>query len=99
MSGVTLGRHRVRCLMRTNGLPSVWKRKFMRTTDSKHTMLVSANVLARQFDKPLPNQAWVCDITYIRTRSGWLYLAAVLNLHSRKIIGWAIAPEMPAALV
>ena len=46
-----------------------------------------------------PNQAWVSDITYIRTRSGWLYLAAVLDLHSRKIVGWAMAPEMPATLV
>ena len=45
----------------------------------------------RQFDRPLPHQAWVCDITYIRTRSGWLYLAAVLDLHSRKIVGWAMA--------
>ena len=46
-----------------------------------------------------PNQAWASDITYIRTRSGWLYLAAVLDLHSRKIVGWAMAPEMPATLV
>ncbi len=97
--GVTMGRHRVRSLMRVNALRSVWKRKFMHTTDSKHAMPVSPNVLARQFDKPLPNQAWVCDITYIRTRSGWLYLAAVLDLHSRKIVGWAMAPGMPAALV
>lgn len=99
MCGVTMGRHRVRSLMRANGLRSVWKRKFVHTTDSKHTMAVSPNVLARQFEKPLPNQAWVCDITYIRTRSGWLYLAAVLDLHSRKIVGWAMAPEMPATLV
>ena len=71
----------------------------MPTTDSRHTMPVSPNVLARQFDQPLPNQAWASDITYIRTRSGWLYLAAVLDLHSRKIVGWAMAPEMPATLV
>jgi transposase InsO family protein len=99
MSGVTMGRHRVRSLMRANGLRPVWRRKFVHTTDSKHTMSVSPNVLARQFDKALPNQAWVSDITYIRTRSGWLYLAAVLDLHSRKIVGWAMAPEMPATLV
>ena len=97
--GVTMGRYRVRSLMRTNGLRPVWRRKFIHTTDSKHAMPVSSNVLARQFERPLPNQAWVCDITYIRTRSGWLYLAAVLDLHSRKIVGWAIAPEMPATLV
>ena len=97
--GVTMGRHRVRSLMRINGLCSVWTRKFVHTTDSKHAMPVSPNVLDRQFAKPLPNQAWVCDITYIRTRSGWLYLAAVLDLHSRKIVGWAMAPGMPATLV
>ena len=71
----------------------------MPATDSRHTMPVSPNVLARQFDQPLPNQAWASDITYIRTRSGWLYLATVLDLHSRKIVGWAMAPEMPATLV
>ena len=97
--GVTMGRYRVRSMMRAHCLRPVWKRKFAHTTDSKHTMAVSNNVLARQFDRPLPNQAWVCDITYVRTRSGWLYLAAVLDLHSRKIVGWAMAPEMPAALV
>ena len=99
MGGVTMGRHRVRSLMRANRLHPLWKRKFLHTTDSKHTMPVSPNVLARQFDKALPNQAWVSDITYLRTRSGWLYLAAVLDLHSRKIVGWAMAPEMPATLV
>ena len=96
--GVTIGRYRVRTLMRANGLRPVWRRKFMHTTDSRHTMPVSPNVLARQFDQPLPNQVWASDITYIRTRSGWLYLAAVLDLHSRKIVGWAMAPEMPATL-
>jgi transposase InsO family protein len=97
--GLAMGRHRVRTLMRLNGLRPVWRRKFVHTTDSKHTMAVSRNVLNRQFEQALPNQAWVSDITYIRTRSGWLYLAVVLDLHSRKIVGWAMAPEMPAALV
>jgi putative transposase len=59
----------------------------------------SSNVLDRRFARALPNQAWVGDITYVRTRSGWLYLAAVQDLHSRKIVGWAMAPAMPAALV
>jgi putative transposase len=53
-------------------------------------------VLVRQFEKPRPNLAWVCDITYIRTRSGWRYLAAVMDLHARKIVDWAVAPEIPA---
>ena len=97
--GQTMGRHRVRTLMRLNGLRPVWRRKFVHTTDSRHGMAVSTNVLDRQFEQTLPNQAWVCDITYIRTRGGWLYLAAVLDLHSRKIVGWAMATAMPAALV
>ena len=97
--GQAMGRHRVRTLMRLNGLRPVWRRKFVNTTNSKHTLAVSGNVLNRQFAQALPNQVWVCDITYIRTRSGWLYLAAVLDLHSRKIVGWAMATAMPAALV
>ena len=97
--GLTMGRHRVRTLMRANRLRSVWRRKFVHTTDTKHTMAVSPNVLGRQFEQALRNQVWVADITYIRTRSGWLYLAAVLDLHSRKIVGWAMSPAMPAGLV
>lgn len=97
--GFSMGRSRVRALMRLNGLRPVWRRKFVHTTDSKHTMAVSANVLNRQFEQSLPNRAWVCDITYIRTQSSWLYLAAVLDLHSRKVVGWAMSPTMPAALV
>ena len=97
--GQSMGRHRIRTLMRLNGLRPTWRRKFVHTTDSKHGLAVSANVLNRQFEQTRPNQAWVCDITYIRTRSGWLYLAAVLDLHSRKIVGWAMSPAMPAQLV
>ena len=62
-------------------------------------MAVLTIVLNRQFAQALRNQIWVCDITYIRTRRIWLYLAAVLDLHSRKIVGWAKATAMPAALV
>ena len=97
--GIAVGRHRVRTLMRINGLRPTWRRKFVHTTDSRHGLAVSSNVLSRQFEQAQPNQAWVCDITYIRTQSGWLYLAAVLDLHARKIVGWAMSPAMPAALV
>jgi putative transposase len=97
--GLAMGRHRIRSLMRVNGLRPIWRRKFIHTTDSKHGLAVSPNVLNRQFEQTMPNQVWVCDITYIRTRSGWLYLAAVLDLHSRKIVGWAMANAMPASLV
>ena len=85
--------------MRSNGLRARWRRKFMHTTDSRHALPVAANVLARQFNPQAPNRAWVGDITYIRTRSGWLYLAVVLDLFSRRIVGWSMAPSMPAQLV
>jgi putative transposase len=97
--GHRIGRHRVRTLMHKHALKPVWKRKFTATTDSRHNLPVYDNVLDRRFDASQPNQAWVSDITYIRTRSGWLYLAAVLDLHSRKLVGWAMAPTMPADLV
>lgn len=97
--GVMVGRHRVRTLMRNNGIRPVWKRKFIHTTDSRHTLPIAKNVLNRQFEPVAMNRAWVADITYIRTRSGWLYLAAVMDLFSRKMVGWAMAPSMPAELV
>jgi transposase InsO family protein len=97
--GLHIGRHRVRRLMRENRLRALWRRKFVHTTDSGHALPVSDNVLARRFNPNGPNQAWVSDITYIRTRSGWLYLAVVLDLYARKVVGWAMAPTMHAELV
>ena len=97
--GIAIGRHRIRSLMKKHQLRPVWKRKFVNTTNSRHDLPVSPNVLNRQFDVAGPNQAWVCDITYIRTRSGWLYLAAVMDLYARKIVGWACGKDMPAQLV
>lgn len=97
--GVTVGRYRIRSIMRQKGLRPVWRRKFVHTTDSRHDLPVASNVLNREFDPVAPNLAWVSDLTYIRTRTGWLYLAAVMDLFSRKIIGWAMAPSMPAELV
>jgi len=97
--GLSVGRYRVRRLMRMNGIRPVWKRKFIHTTDSSHLLPIAANVLNRQFKPAGMNQSWVADITYIRTRSGWIYLAVVMDLFSRKIIGWAMAPSMPAELV
>lgn len=97
--GLTLGRHRVRSLMRAHGLRATWKRKFIHTTDSRHPLPTAANLLDRQFQPAAPNRSWVSDITYLRTRSGWLYLAAVMDLYARKIVGWAMAPTMPAELV
>lgn len=97
--GLAIGRYRVRRLMKQQGLKARWKRKFVHTTDSRHDLPIAANVLDRRFSPNAPDQAWVADITYIRTDRGWLYLAAVLDLYSRKIVGWAMAPNMPAELV
>jgi len=96
---IIIGRYKVRRLMREAGLKPVWQKKFVNTTDSKHDLPVAENLLNRQFNSVKSNQAWTSDITYIRTRTGWLYLAAVMDLYSRKIIGWAMSPAMPASLV
>jgi len=98
-SGIQIGRHKVRRLMGQASLKPVWKRKFAHTTDSKHDLPIAPNVLARQFNPVAPNIAYVSDITYIRTGAGWLYLAIVIDLFSRKVVGWAMAPNMPASLV
>ena len=99
IQGIQIGRYKVRSLMREAHLKPVWKRKFIHTTDSKHKLSIADNILARQFNPALPNTAFVTDITYIRTGTGWLYLAIVLDLYSRKVVGWAMAPSMPAELV
>ena len=96
---IIIGRYKVRRLMREANIKPVWKRKFINTTDSKHNLPVAENILNRQFNPPQPNQAWTSDITYIRTRTGWLYLAVVMDLYSRKIIGWATSSTMLAELV
>jgi putative transposase len=99
IQGIQIGRYKVRSLMRQADLKPVWKRKFIHTTDSKHNLPIAQNILARQFNPVRPNAAFVTDITYIRTGTGWLYLAIVLDLYSRKVVGWAMAPSMPAQLV
>lgn len=98
-AGFHIGRYKVRSLMRLAALKPVWKRKFVHTTNSKHDLPIAANVLNRQFNPPAPNMAYVSDITYVRTGAGWLYLAVVLDLYARKVVGWAMAPSMPAQLV
>lgn len=97
--GLALGRYKVRKLLNAFDLKTCWKRKFVHTTDSKHTLPVAENLLNRKFNPKALNQAWASDITYIRTRSGWLYLAVVMDLCSRRVIGWAMEPHMRAELV
>lgn len=88
--GIRCSKNRVARLMRVNGLKSVRKKKFKVTTDSAHSHPVADNVLSRDFTADAPNQKWVGDITYIKTGEGWLYLAVVMDLFSRQIIGWSM---------
>ena len=80
--------------MRENGIVIERTRKFKATTDSNHTFNIAPNLLDRDFHAPEPNQKWAGDISYIWTREGWLYLAVILDLHSRRIIGWAVSNRM-----
>ncbi len=97
--GVGCTKKRVARLMRQNGLKGQRKYRKIITTNSKHDFPVAANVLNREFKAEKPNQKWVADITYIPTGEGWLYLAGVLDLFSRKIVGWDMSGEIDAALV
>jgi len=94
------GRARVARLMKAKGLCGRQKGRYrVRTTDSNHDYPIAPNRLAQAPKTTAPNQIWVADITYIHTQEGWLYLAGVLDLHSRKIVGWAMSPSIDAALV
>lgn len=89
----------VRRIMRGIGLYSRIKRKFIVTTDSNHTLKIAENLLGRDFTAKSPNQKWVADITYIPTKTGWLYLAVVMDLFSRIIVGWAMSDNIDSKLV
>ena len=86
-------------LMREHGLVARTKRKFRCTTDSNHDRPVAENVVDRQFEPEAPNQVWTADITYVATREGWLYLAAVEDLYSRRIVGWSMGERIDSRLV
>lgn len=86
-----VGRKRVARLMRSAGIVGRRRRKFCRTTNSSHGLPVAANLLNRQFEMTRPNLGWVGDVTYIRTVVGWLYLAVILDLFSRRVVGYALS--------
>ena len=96
--GQQVGKNRVARLMRQEGVQARRKRKFRCTTDSKHNLPVAPNVLQRDFDADAPNQAWVTDITYVWTLEGWLYLAAILDLFSRRVVGWSMSTSLERGL-
>jgi len=93
-SGIGCSINRVARLMRENGIRAKRSRKFKVTTHSKHNYPVAPNLLNRQFEVLTPNSVWVSDITYIRTDEGWLYLAGVVDLYSRMVVGWSMSPRI-----
>jgi len=96
--GRRISRKRVERLMRQEGIVARKKRRFRKTTDSNHSHPIAPNVLERNFHVELPDTAWVTDVTYVWTHEGWLYLAAILDLFSRRVVGWAVSANNDRAL-
>ena len=96
---VIASRRRIVRLMQEANLICKTKRKFKATTDSKHNKPIAPNLLDRKFNVDRANHYWVGDITYIPTEEGWLYLATVIDLYSRKVVGWSMSNNMKAELV
>ena len=96
--GVPVGRARVARLLQDMGLIGLPVKRFRHTTDSDHQRPVAPNVLDRNFDATQPNERWSTDITYLWTWEGWLYLAVILDLFSRRVVGWAVQPHLRAEL-
>jgi transposase InsO family protein len=97
--GVRVGKERIQRLMKLHGIKARGKRKYVVTTDSKHNLPIAANLLDRHFQPERPNAVWSSDITYIPTDEGWLYLAGVMDLHSRQVVGWSMTDHMQTPLV
>jgi transposase InsO family protein len=100
-AGVQVSKHRVAQVMRKAGIRSLRapKRRRVQTTDSNHDLPVAPNLLNREFTATAPNQKWVADVTYIPTQEGWLFLAVILDLFSRKVVGWATGARFTHELV
>ena len=92
--GVSCGRHRVARLMRASGLRATPRRRYLATTDSAHCYAVTANLLDRRFAVERVNRVWAADITYVGTEEGWLYVAALMDLCSRRIVGWSASARL-----
>lgn len=97
--GQDVGRYRARSLMNKAGVAVKYRKKFKKTTDSNHKLPVAPNLLDRKFSVDRPNAVWCSDITYLWTMQGWLYLAVVIDLCSRKAVGWAMDAHMKTSLV
>ena len=97
--GYRAGENRIARLMRRNGLGRRIRKRFRSTTDSRHSLKIAENLLRRRFTVPRENHSWVSDITYIATAEGWLYLCVVIDLYSRKVVGWAMSNRIDGNLV
>ncbi len=97
--GRRVSRKRVASLMAAEGLQGSHKRRFRTTTDSNHGSPIAANLLMREFEAPAPDVAWATDLTYLRTLEGWLYLAVILDMFSRRVVGYAIGDRIDTSLV
>jgi transposase InsO family protein len=97
--GQRVSRKRVARLMNEQGLAARKRRRFVQTTDSRHNQPVASNLLERNFSPGQPNSTWATDITYVGTRQGWLYLAVVMDLFSRKVVGWSMSQNIDRHLV
>ncbi len=98
--GLDCGRHRVARLMREAGIQARQRRRWRpRTTQSRHTHPLAPNLLNREFQATAPNEKWLADISYVATREGWLYLASVLDVYSRLIVGWSMQDRLTTPLV
>jgi putative transposase len=92
--GLAIGRRRTARLMSENGLKARQKRRFKRTTDSHHGFPVAPNLLEQDFTAERPDQKWGADISYVWTREGWLYLAVVIDLFARRVVGWSVGDRL-----
>lgn len=97
--GFPASKARIERLMRENGIRARHKRRYKATTDSRHSLPVAPNRLDRNFTPSAPNQVWTADLTYIWTTEGWLYLAVVLDLFNREVVGWSLKPRMTTDIV
>lgn len=97
--GESAGRHRVASIMKLHGWRARAAKKYKATTNSNHKLPVSPNLLEQDFSAQKSNEKWVSDITYVWTEEGWLYLAVVMDLHSRMVVGWSISERMTSKLV
>ena len=96
--GFPLGRHKASSLMKKLDLTVRRKKQYIVTTDSKHNHKVADNLLNREFNPDKPNQVWTTDITYLKSQSGWVYLAVVIDLFSRQVVGWHVDDSMTSGL-